>query len=559
MPASGLADDPDHNGSSRPWWSTCVVYQVYLRSFVDSDGDGVGGINGIRAKVPYLAALGIDALWVNPWYPSPMADGGYDVANYRAIEPAFGVLEDAEALIREAHSVGLRVLLDIVPNHTSSAHPWFEAALGGDLSARDRYVFRPGRGEGGCEPPNNWTSQFGGSAWTRVAPCDDGTPGDWYLHLFAPGQPDLNWSNPQVRSEFEDILRFWFDRGVDGFRIDVAHGLSKAPGLPDQLDAPSGPQHTAPHPAWDQDEVHDIYRSWRKVADSYDPPRIFVAEAWVSSNERLARYVRGDELHTAFQFDFLRSPWRADVLRGVIDDAISSVANVHAPSAWVLSNHDVVRHVTRYARSQPYHLVESHLSRTTWAEEPADLALGTRRARAAILLMLALPGVAYLYQGEELGLPEVEDIPDRLRQDPTWVQSGGTDPGRDGSRVPLPWSGAMPPFGFSPPGAYADPWLPQPAEWARLTSEAQQADAASMLALYRSALRLRREHLATDAPLSWLTAPDGVLAFARGGVECWVNTGDSSVELPPKSVLLASSPAAVPGSLPPDASAWLRT
>lgn len=552
------ADEPGSGDSA--WWKTSVVYQVYLRSFFDTTGDGVGDVNGIRSKLPYLASLGVDALWINPWYPSPMQDGGYDVADYRGIDPMFGTLADAEALLGEAHSCGLKVLLDVVPNHTSAAHPWFRAALRNEAGARERYVFRPGRGPDGAEPPNNWTSNFGGSAWTRTSE-PDGTPGHWYLHLFAPSQPDLEWTNPQVREEFDDVLRFWFDRGVDGFRIDVAHGLSKAEGLPDQPEQVPGPHHNAPHPAWDQDGVHEIYRSWRKVAESYDPPRIFVAEAWVPSNERLARYVRDDELHTAFQFDLLRAPWRASVLHRVIDDAISTAAKVNAPSTWVLSNHDVVRQVTRYARSQPDHLVESHWERGRWGTEPANLELGTRRARAAILLTLALPGVAYLYQGEELGLPEVEDLPSELRQDPIWMQSGYTDPGRDGCRVPLPWSGVAPPFGFSPPDTTSDPWLPQPQEWDRLTAESEQTDPESMISLYRTALQLRREHFANPAAeLVWRDAPAGVLGFRRGNVECWVNTTERPVTGPPfGGVLLASQPDEIGNVLAADAAVWARS
>ncbi len=564
LPAPGVEKATE----ATAWWKTAVVYQVYIRSFADSDGDGVGDINGLRAKLPYLASLGVDALWVNPWYPSPLEDGGYDVADYRAIEPTFGTLADAEAFLREAHGSDLKVLLDIVPNHTSAAHPWFQAALRDEPGARERYVFRTGRGEGCAEPPNNWRSIFGGTAWTRITD-PDGTPAEWYLHLFAPGQPDLEWCNPQVRGEFEDILRFWFDRGVDGFRIDVAHGLSKAAGLPDALDAAPGAHHTAPHPAWDQDEVHEIYRGWRKIADCYDPPRIFVAEAWVASNDRLAQYVRRDELHTAFQFDFLRAPWRAQRMRSVIDDAIATATMVDAPSTWVLSNHDVVRHATRYARSQPDHAVESEWERARWGDERADIALGVKRARAAILLALALPGVAYLYQGEELGLAEVEDIPGDLRQDPTWVQSGHTDPGRDGCRVPLPWSGQSPPFGFSPDNAGANPWLPQPEAWAGLIAAAQEGDPTSMLALYRAALRLRREHLTGHGDLEWVDSPEGTLAFRRGGLQCWVNTTSAGIDLPRGAVLLSSSPL-VSGllassrtmsqrSLPPDTSAWLLT
>ncbi len=556
MPATDVVSTVSATEREAAWWETAVVYQVYIRSFSDGDGDGIGDISGIHERLPYLAALGVDALWINPWYPSPMEDGGYDVADYRDIDAMFGTLEQAESLIRQAHGLGLKVLLDVVPNHTSSAHPWFEAALAGDRAARERYIFRPGQGPNGEEPPNDWLSNFGGPAWTRTVDAD-GTPGDWYLHLFAPGQPDLEWNSTEVRGEFEDILRFWFDRDVDGFRIDVAHGLAKTEGLPHAGPRPDGPQHGGAHPAWDVDEVHEIYRQWRKVADSYDPPRIFTAEAWVQTNERLALYLRPDELHTGFQFDFLRAPWRADVLRQVIDDATETAHAVGAPSTWVLSNHDVVRHVTRYARSQPDHLVESRWDRARWHSEAADLDLGTRRARAAILLALSLPGVAYLYQGEELGLPEVEDIPAEARQDPTWEMSGHTDPGRDGCRVPLPWSGTEPPFGFSPSGASADPWLPQPDSWGPIAAEPQHDDDHSMLWLYRSALHLRREHLAGLTPPSWLASPDGTLAFRRGRVECWVNTGESDVELPAARVLLASGPGPEAGLLPTDTAAWL--
>lgn len=542
-------------GASRDWWRTAVVYQVYIRSFADRSGDGIGDLAGLREKLGYLADLGVDALWINPWYPSPQADAGYDVADYRDIEPEYGTLDEAEKLIAEAHALGLKVILDIVPNHTSSDHEWFQAALRGEQDARSRYLFRPGKGAHGELPPNDWQSNFGGPAWTRTTNVD-GTPGDWYLHLFAPEQPDLDWTQRQVHEEFEDILRFWFDRDVDGFRIDVAHGLSKTPGLPD-----AGPReriaHNEPHPAWDHDDVHDIYRSWRKVADSYDPPRIFVAESWVPTNERLARYLRPDELHTAFQFDFLRTPFRADLMREAITEATASASEVGAPSTWVLSNHDVVRHVTRYARSQPDHMVETDWEKGRWAAEDPDLELGLRRARAAMMLVLALPGTAYLYQGEELGLAEVEDIPDDRRQDPIWEQSGHTDVGRDGCRVPLPWSGPVPPYGFSPEGSTAEPWLPQPERWAGSTAADQAGDPGSTLNLYRRALRLRREQLENAGELVWVQAPEPTVAFRRGDVECWVNTGDAAVPLPEGRLLLCSDPDAEPGRLSPDAAAWL--
>jgi alpha-glucosidase len=538
------------------WWQTAVVYQVYIRSFADGNGDGIGDILGMRARLPYLAQLGVDAIWINPWYPSPMADAGYDVADYRDIEPSYGTLDEAQALISQAHELGIRVLLDIVPNHTSDEHVWFRAALADEPGARQRYHFRPGHGADGALPPNNWQSVFGGPAWTQVA------DGDWYLHLFAPGQPDLNWEHDEVRGEFEDILAFWFDRGVDGFRIDVAHGLVKEAGLPDgaSIDAPphSILQFRARHPAWDQDGVHEIYRGWRSVAERYSPERIFIAEAWVSSNERLARYLRPDELHTAFQFDFLRTPWRAELLRAVVDDAIGAAATVGAPPTWVLSNHDVTRTVTRFARSQPTHLIETDWERGRWADEDPDHALGRRRARAAALVQLALPGTAYVYQGEELALEEVEDLPDEVRQDPTWAQSGFTDVGRDGCRVPLPWTATAAPYGFAADDGTVT-WLPQPGHWAEHSVEAQDRDPDSTLNLYRAALQLRPSLWRDAGDVKWLNVAPDVAAFERGGAQCWVNTGDTGVALPELGSVVLSSAPGVDRELPPDTAVWLTT
>lgn len=535
------------------WWRTAVVYQVYIRSFADGNGDGLGDIAGLRSRLPYLRTLGVDAIWINPWYPSPQIDAGYDVSDYRAIEPAYGDIAEAEQLIVEAHALGLKVVLDIVPNHTSWDHPWFRAALAGDAGARARYLFRPGKGEHGELPPNDWESIFGGPAWTRST-NPDGTPGEWYCHLFAPAQPDLDWSNPEVVAEFEDVLRFWFDKGVDGFRIDVAHGLAKQAGLPD-AGPRTGRKDRVNHPAWDQDGVHEIYRGWRRVADAYED-RVFVAEAWVDSSERLARYLRPDELHTAFGFDFLQAPFVASVMRRTIDDARAAAAEVGAPATWVLSNHDVVRHATRYARPQPEHPVSSIWEQARWHEGAPDLALGLSRARAAALLTLGLPGTAYIYQGEELGLPEVEDLPAEVRQDPAIKQSGGAQIGRDGCRVPLPWSGQAAPYGFSPEGATAAPWLPQPADWAPYTAEAQEADLDSTLALYRRALELRAKWLLDDA-FGWIESPEGTLAFTRGEVQVWLNTSGASIALPGE-LLVGSDPAAEPGTLPSDAAAWVR-
>ena len=532
-----------------PWWRDAVIYQVYLRSFVDADGDGVGDVAGIRERLGYLRDLGVDALWINPWYVSPQADAGYDVADHRDIDPLFGTLADAEAFVAAAHEAGLRVVPDLVPNHTSDRHAWFVEALaaGPGSPARARYVFRPGRGESGEEPPTNWRSMFGGPAWTRTADAG-GTPGEWYLHLFAPEQPDLDWSNPEVRAEFEGVLRFWFDRGVDGFRIDVAHGLVKDPALPDVTDPTDlrGSDYApGTHPLWDRDEVHDIYRGWRRVADAYPGDKLFVAEAWVSSPERLARYVAPGGLQTAFNFDFLTAPWDAAALRAVIDTTTASLRAVGAPATWVLSNHDVVRHVSRYGRLP---------------DGTVDVALGRRRARAALLLEAALPGGFYVYQGEELGLEEVEDLPDDARRDPTWERSGHTERGRDGCRVPLPWSGDAPPFGFSPrtPGA-AVPWLPQPCRWADRTAAVQNGDPDSMLELYRAVLARRREHPALgDGDLTWLDAPARVLAFRREpGFVGVVNLDDAPQPLPPHDAVLLTSGPLEDGLLPPDTAAWL--
>ncbi|ADL46524.1 glycoside hydrolase family 13 protein [Micromonospora aurantiaca (nom. illeg.)] len=533
-----------------PWWRSAVIYQVYPRSFADGDGDGIGDVAGIRSRLDHLAALGVDAIWFSPWYPSPMADAGYDVSDYRDIDPVFGTLAEVEALIAEAHALGIRSIVDVVPNHCSDAHPWFRAALAGGPGApeRDLFWFRAGRGPGGDLPPTDWTGEFGGPTWTRTTD-PDGTPGDWYLHLFAPQQPDLNWDHPRVRAEFEDILRFWFDRGVDGIRIDSAGLLVKDGTLPEV-------HPDRPHPFRDQDGVHDVYRAWRRIADSYPGGRALVGEVWLPDRQRFANYLRPDELHTAFNFDFLGCAWDATALRESIDGTLAAHAPVGAPATWVLSNHDVTRHVTRYGRAD---------TRFSFAAKregiPTDLELGTRRARAAALLSLALPGAAYVYQGEELGLWEVEDIPYELRQDPMWERSRRVDPGRDGCRVPLPWQGDTPPFGFSPDGAAAAPWLPQPADWKDRTVRAQTGDPHSMLELYRAALALRRAEPALgDGTLTWLPAPDGVLAFVREpGFTCLVNLGDAVVPLPAHDRLLLASGPLDDDRLPPDTAVWLRT
>ncbi|NUS15033.1 MAG: glycoside hydrolase family 13 protein [Streptomyces sp.] len=544
----------------RDWWRDAVIYQVYPRSFADGNGDGMGDLPGITARLPYLRDLGVDAVWLSPFYASPQADAGYDVADYREVDPMFGTLSDADELVRSAHGLGLRVIVDLVPNHCSDQHEWFKQALreGPGSAMRERFHFRPGKGDTGELPPNDWESIFGGPAWTRTTD-PDGTPGEWYLHLFAPEQPDFDWDHPAVHEEFRSVLRFWLDLGVDGFRIDVAHGLVKAAGLPDighseQL-ALLG---SAPMPYFDQDGVHEIYRGWRRILDEYPGERIGVAEAWTPTIERAALYLRPDELHQAFNFEYLGTSWDAAELRRVIDSSLAAMGGVGAPATWVLSNHDVTRHATRFANRPGL---------GTQLREPGDRELGLRRARAATMLMLALPGSAYLYQGEELGLPDVTDLPDEVRQDPSFFRAAGQDGFRDGCRVPIPWSGDEPPYGFGPAGGPS--WLPQPPSWAGLSVAAQTGDPSSTLEMYRSALELRRRHPALGAgtEVAWLDAPEGVLAFRRSGngdgeggsdgdggdwsgdVVCTVNLTSAPVTLPaPGRALLSSA-----GPVRPDA------
>jgi alpha-glucosidase len=538
--------------NGRPWWRSAVIYQVYVRSFADGNGDGIGDLAGVRRQLPYLRELGIDAVWFTPWYPSPMADGGYDVADYRDIDPVFGTLAEAEELIAEAAALDIRVIVDVVPNHCSDRHRWFEEALeaGPGSPERERFWFRAGRGEHGELPPNDWSSIFGGSAWTRVHDAN-GAAEEWYLHLFAPQQPDLNWDNEDVRREHEDVLRFWFDRGVAGVRIDSAALLFKDGALPDfdPAEAPS------PHPFTDRDELHDVYRSWRTLADAYPGERILIGELWLQDAARFARFLRPDEMHTAFNLQFLACPWEPNQLRECIDSTLAVHAPVGAPATWVLSNHDVTRHVTRYGREDS----SFEFAAKKRDIPPVDLELGTHRARAAALLTLALPGAAYIYQGEELGLPEVEDLPEEVLQDPMFFRSGGTDPGRDGCRVPLPWRADEPTFGFSPPTAASGPWLPQPASWREFSADFQAGRSGSMLELYREALRIRRADPALgDGALHWLDAPAGVLAFARGDrFLCVVNLSAAPVGLPHHDRVLLQSGPLTDGDLPPDTAVWL--
>ncbi|WP_371502601.1 glycoside hydrolase family 13 protein [Kitasatospora sp. NBC_00374] len=532
-------------GAGQAWWRNAVIYQVYVRSFQDSDGDGIGDLAGVRERLGYLRRLGVDGVWLNPFYVSPQHDHGYDIADHCAVDPVYGDLAEFDALVQECRLLGLKLVVDTVPNHCSSQHPWFRAALaaGPGSPERARFHFADGRGPGGSLPPNNWRAMFGGPAWSRVTESD-GRQGQWYLHLFTPEQPDLNWRHPAVAEEFDRVLRFWLDRGVDGFRIDVAAGLFKHPELPDSPD-PDADERTrdSVNPlAWNQPEVHAVWRAWRAVCEEYTAKdgrdRLLVGEASVPTPAEQAKYVRPDELHQAFFFHLLHAPWDLDHFRTVIAGALEDIAATGSTVTWVLNNHDQVRTVTRFAGGDPV--------------------LGPARAAAAALLMLALPGAAYLYQGEELGLPEVTDLPDELITDPIFHRTRSRVGIRDGCRIPLPWSGGRPPFGFSPEGATAQPWLPQPEHFAAHTAERVLADTGSFWHLYRDALQLRRSlPQFGEAAVRWLESPPGVLAFARGeGFVCAVNFGDGPAPAPVAAAPLLASGPCPPGVLPAATAAW---
>ena len=537
------------------WWRTAVIYQVYPRSFADADGDGVGDLPGITRRLPALAELGVDAIWLSPFFTSPQADAGYDVADYCDVDPLFGTLADFDAMQAAAHELGLRVIIDLVPNHSSSAHVWFQEALAAAPGSpeRARYLFRDGQGELGELPPNNWESVFGGRAWTRVTE-PDGTPGQWYLHLFDTSQPDFDWTNEEVREYFRGVLRFWLDRGVDGFRVDVAHGLAKAAGLPDYTppaDSGSMGGDEKDVPYWAQDGVHEIYRDWHEVLAAYGPDRILAGEAWVEPLAKLANWVRPDEMHQTFNFSYLETPWKAEPLRAVVDASLAAFGSVGAPSTWVLSNHDVIRHATRLGLNPPPPQGQGLGPKS---ESHPDEVVGLRRARAATGFMLSLPGSSYLYQGEELGLPEVIDLPDAARQDPSFFRTAGETYGRDGCRVPLPWEADAPGVGFGPTAAS---WLPLPDTWANYARDAQQGVPGSTLEFYREALAARREHALGDGAVEWLPSDDDdVLVLRNGAVTVVANTGAGSAPLPAGRVILASGPVAA-DHIPGDTTVWL--
>lgn len=582
---------------AKDWWKQAVVYQIYPRSFQDVNGDGLGDIAGITQRIDYLKDLGVDAIWLSPFYPSALADGGYDVIDYRNVDPRLGTMEDFDRMAEAAHTAGMRVIVDIVPNHTSDGHVWFQEALQSQAgsAARNRYIFRDGRGENGELPPNDWQSIFGGSAWQRTA------DGQWYLHLFAKEQPDLNWKNPEVHEEFKKTLRFWSDHGADGFRIDVAHGLAKdldsepLEELGRKWSVTGAPEHDGSHPLWDRDEVHEIYREWREVFDEYNPPRFAVGEAWVAP-ERQYRYASEEELGQVFNFEFAKADWFASDFRTAIEEGLAAAERSGSTTTWVMSNHDVVRHASRYGLPQ-VHTQSYHQLANAWLLKDGtnfieNRELGERRARAAIMMELALPGSVYVYQGEELGLPEVVDIPWDKLEDPTAFNTnhGDSAKGRDGCRVPLPWDSSDEPqpayhgtfsefgtgasFGFSPShqsdgSAALDPHLPQPLWYKDYAVDVQLRDNNSMLSLYKRALLLRHQVLTDDTSLKWMgegefgSLASQVVAYSRptedvGGdrLASITNFGPEPVELPAGELLLTSAP--IEGYLlPPDTTAWM--
>lgn len=539
------------NPSGEHWWKDAVVYQIYPRSFADSNADSIGDLPGVTSRLGYLAGLGVDAIWLAPFYPSPLVDGGYDITDHRGVDPALGTLGDFDELVSRAHAAGIKVIVDIVPNHTSDKHPWFQEALSSPAGspARDRYVFHDGRGDGGNQPPSDWRAHFGGSAWQREP---DGP--QWYLHLFAPEQPDLNWDNPEIRAYYLGTLRFWADRGVDGFRVDAAHTLAKD--LRDPLRSQPDLDRHLPtdgtDPLYDRDELHTIYRSWRQVFNEYAPPRMAVAETWYPITDRAFLYARPDELGQVFDFSLHKCAWDAHQLRHTITRSIRQQHQAGGTPTWVLSNHDISRHASRLALppgADPDDWIMSGGTRPR-----INAAAGLRRARAATLMMLALPGSPYLYQGEELGLPEVPDLPADLLRDPTWERSGHRRKGRDGARVPLPWTRSGPSLGF---GA-ATAWLPQPAYFSDLSAQAEDDDPDSTLRMYRDAIRLRHVLGLSTQDLVWRHTPPGVTGFDRGHtLRCITNVSGRPITIPAAATVLTSSPISEPGTLPAEHTAWI--
>ena len=544
---------------SPKWWQEAVIYQIYPRSFADGNGDGIGDLVGTTARLESLASLGIDAIWFSPFFKSPQKDAGYDVADYKTIDPIFGTNEEFDTLLAKAKTLGLRIIVDIVPNHSSDQHELFQAALKAapGSAEREMYVFRDGKGENGELPPNNWESVFGGNAWTRITE-PDGTPGQWYLHIFDSSQPDFNWENQKVRQFFLDVLAFWLDKGVDGFRIDVAHGLVKEVGLPDVKVAATHvtgeKDRETEHPFWGQDGVHEIIRGWRELLNTYED-RAMCAEAWVLPLSRMAKWVRPDEYHQTFNFGYLETPWEKEPLEKVVRESLEEFGKVGAPSTWILSNHDTIRHTSKYGVPNiPMH----GMGIGPDSEQPEET-IGLRKARAASAFMLGLPGGAYIYQGEELGLPEHTMLEGKYRQDPTWFRTNGERVGRDGCRVPLPWEangGAS--FGFNQTGKS---WLPAPESFKRYARDAQEGVPGSTLELYKQLIKERKAFALGSGEFRF--APEysskSTLAYINNGILVISNFGPDSVNVPAGELLVTTQhDLTIEGVLEHDQTAWIK-
>jgi alpha-glucosidase len=540
---------------SSEWWRSAIIYQIYPRSFADGNGDGMGDLPGITSRLGSLASLGIDAIWLSPFMRSPQKDAGYDVSDYTDVDPLFGTLADFDAMLTRSHELGMRVLVDLVPNHTSDQHRWFQAALAAPKGSPERefYHFKEGKGENGELPPNNWLSMFGGPAWTRIE------DGQWYCHLFDSSQPDLNWENPAVQLAFEEILRFWLDRGVDGFRVDQPHAMGKAEGLPDHPDVERAGagfiEGEASPPMWFQESVHPIFRRWRAILDSYPGERAMCGEAYVLPLRSMALWVRNDEFHQTFNFRFLDSEWKPEILFNSINESFKAFDEVGAPSTWVLSNHDIIRHATRMGGVVGRPTASDGIGPN---DPQPDRELGLRRARGATLFTLGLPGSTYLYQGEELGLPEHTTIAPEFRQDPTFFRTNGKRVGRDGCRVPLPWeSGAGAANGFNDTGKA---WIPQPEIYAEYSRDLQEGVEGSTLEMYKHALKVRKELGLGHGSFDWVPefTNETTLGYRNGNVLVIHNFGTRAIEKP-SGVVIASSQNGASVALEPDQTVWLQT